>query len=171
MKKISFLIIAIVSALCLQSTTSNAQFSIGLAPGALIFTGDNSETQIGAGLSVKYKFNSNMRVGADLGYYFKKDDIVTTSTMPIGASFEYLFSEGNFRPYAGVNVGAYNVGAKIEGFGSASEMYFGGAPVLGADYRLNDNIFLNANVKYHYIMADPDAVSAIGINLGVSYEL
>ena len=170
MKKISFLVIAIVSVLCLQATKSNAQLSIGLAPGALIFP-DDEITQIGVGVSVKYKFNTNMRVGAELGYYFKKEDIVTTSTMPIGASFEYLFSNGNFRPYVGVNVGAYNVGAKIEGFGSASEMYFGGAPVVGADYRLNQNILLNANVKYHYIMADPDAVSAIGINLGVAYEL
>ena len=51
-----------------------------------------------------------------------------------------------------------------------SDSYFGLAPTLGVMYNLSDNLALNANAKYHYVLAEDEAQSLIGIGAGIVFK-
>ena len=89
--------------------------------------------------------------------------------MPITALFEYSFSDNDFSPYAGADIGIYRFGFSGGGESSANG-YFGLAPVVGFNYNLSDKLLLNANLKYHYIMTEGESTSAFGVNAGVCYK-
>jgi outer membrane protein W len=121
---------AIAALFLCSSLAANAQIKVGIDGGAQIPMGslkDFSKTGFGGDLNGKYMLNPNMGVGLSVGYYsFGGKELVdgtdTTSSIssqkventiiPITANFTYYFSEGSFKPYAGVDLGAYIVKSK-----------------------------------------------------------
>ena len=94
--------------------------------------------------------------------------------MPFTGSFTYYFAGEKLKPYAGADLGFYTFKSKVDFMGasaSSSDSYFGFAPTVGFEYGLTDNIALDVNAKYNYIMSDNDATSIIGINFGIIYTL
>ncbi len=167
--------ISAILLLCVCFNNANAQVSVGADFGMLksIEKDTDSDAIFGASLNVKYNISDKLRVGANLGYYGKSYDIfgekLRTYIMPISGLVEYSFSENAFSPYAGLDLGFYNFGVSIAGEGE-SEGYFGFAPVAGFNYSLTDNLLVNFNVKYHYVMVTDNASSLLGVNAGISYK-
>lgn len=180
MKKLVSLFV-VVGCLMVISNQSNAQISAGVTGGALIWSADGeSITYPGGTLTLRYGISDNLRIGANLGYFFKKESETiegttfssSTSWVPITGAIEYSFGGEKFSPYAGLDLGLYRLSASVDVEGldiSVSDSYFGFAPTLGMMYNLSDNLALNANAKYHYILPgeEGEAQSLIGIGAGI----
>lgn len=180
----------VFAAIMIASTNVNAQISVSANLGLASNTEDpfysrsqgwGSDGTLGLNLEVKYDISDALRVGASAGYYSKSNHVnnvfsygspikISLYAMPICGLVEYSFSDGKFSPYAGANFGLYSFGARVDGV-SVSSGYFGLAPVVGANYSLSDNLAINANAKYHYVMYDGEASSLYSINVGVSFFL
>ena len=178
----------VFAAIMIASTNVNAQISVSANLGLLSNTAEESEGSklfpirhhyqwkrtLGLNLEVKYDISDALRVGASAGYYSKSDELngikVSSNTMPICGLVEYSFSDGKVSPYAGANFGLYRFGVRFDGV-SVSAGYFGLAPVVGANYSLSDNLAINANAKYHYVITEGEASSLYSINVGVSFFL
>jgi outer membrane protein W len=176
MKKLVSVFVA-VGCLLVISNQSKAQISAGVTGGALIWAQDGeSMTFPGGTLTLRYGISDNIRIGANLGYFFKSetiDDIsVSTFWVPITGAIEYSFGGEKFSPYAGLDLGLYRSGVSIDDDElvlSVSSSFFGFAPTLGMMYDLSDNLALNVNAKYHYILPgeEGDPQSLIGIGAGI----
>lgn len=135
-------------------------------------------------LSVGYDFQNNFRVAVDYtnfgkikntysdGYYSAD---VSLKVKSLGVTGFYDFkSSSNFTPYVGVrlahnkadvNVQAYNSYNSVSGSDSVSRIGLG---VLGGvQYKLTNNMALNANIEYNRLASD--AYSA-GANIGLRYN-
>ena len=179
MKKVLILVFVLFG---LGALNSQAQINVGATVGAQLPMGnfgDAYNTGFGFNLSGKYMLNDNMAVGLNLGYNAFGSEIegFKSSMMPITALFEYQFGDGPFKPYVGADLGLYIFGYKIEMTimgqtikESGSDMYFGFAPVAGVLYGLSDNLSLNGNLKYNFVMSEGDASTFLGINVGVVYS-
>lgn len=169
MKKLTFLLIAALGFVGL----SNAQFSAGLNVGTFKFTEDGAESINGFNLSANYALDDDSRVGLNFGNYWESTDILgvtlTSYIRPITVSYQRdIDMNGKLKPYYGAQIGLYSFGASF-GDESNSESYIGGAAVGGVRFFVNDNIGLNAGVKYHLISLDGSTEGAFGLNLGVDY--
>ncbi|MBI2271447.1 MAG: porin family protein [Bacteroidetes bacterium] len=166
--------IALVGLVLVSSNQSKAQVSIGANLGVFKFTAEGSDAQFGFNLSGKYEINDKIRVGANLGYYFKTYDFLGSKlrsfTMPITGLIEFSFSDNNFSPYAGADIGIYRFGLSGNEGSSLVNGYFGIAPVAGFNYSLSDNLLINTNIKYHYVLSDEQATSAFGVSAGIFYK-
>jgi len=179
MKKFFSLIIA-----CLMFTTTGWSQdrlpAAGATGGAVIWSSEGeSITFPGGTLTLRYGIGENIRVGANLGYFVKNEkdadlDIsASTSWVPITGTFEYSFGGESFSPYAGLDLGLYRLGVSVDADVAnvtISDSYFGLAPTLGVMYNLSDNLALNANAKYHYVLAEDEAQSLIGIGAGIVFK-
>ncbi|NVK66406.1 MAG: porin family protein [Flavobacteriales bacterium] len=174
MKKIySILVVAIM----LLSFQSMAQVAAGINLGINKSTQDNSEALFGGELNFKYSFSDNVRAGANLGFYQKSDKAsgitVSSNVLPFSVFGEYLFLEDDFKPYAGIHLGALQTTSKLGNF-SASETYFSLTPTVGADYMVSDQLGINFNIKYGVafyknIVDETESFSTISPNLGVFF--
>lgn len=179
MKKLLTLLMITLCMLSIHNQ-SFAQLSVGATGGAVIWSAEGeSVTFPGGTLTLRYGIGEKIRVGANLGYFVKNEkdadlDIsASTSWVPITGTFEYSFGGESFSPYAGLDLGLYRLGVSIGADGenlTISDSYFGLAPTLGLMYNLSDNLALNANAKYHYVLADDDAQSLIGIGAGIVFK-
>ena len=92
------------------------------------------------------------------------------------ANVHYYFTEEGFRPYVGLDFGNYSASTKL-GTASVSENYLGLAPTLGVLYGVTDNIDINVNVKYAYMLGktvndvEVDATTYLPISVGVMYKI
>ncbi len=169
--------ITLAVAVVLFAFVANAQIKLMGGASLLSPMGDAADMfKLSYGFNVggKYMLNDKMAVGANIGYIMmqpkEKIDGVTFSMMPIAGSFTYYFGTEGFKPYAGVDLGYYTT--KISGGGmSVSESDLGFAPTVGFEYGFSDKLGLDVNAKYHYIMTEGDATTALGINIGVYYNL
>ena len=190
----------VFAAIMIASTNVNAQISVSANLGLASNADDpfywrsrgwgfiESEGTLGLNLEVKYDISDALRVGASAGYYSKSNHVNTVFSsgsppinikmslyaMPICGLVEYSFSDGKFSPYAGANFGLYKFGERLGGsykYLNGSSGYFGLAPVVGANYSLSDNLAINANAKYHYVITEGEASSLYSINVGVSFFL
>jgi len=173
MKKITKTVTALFLAAFFFSYESNAQVSVGADLGMFKTLTEGSEAQLGVNFNVGYSINDQTLVGVNLGYYMKSYDFLgsnlTSFTIPITALFEYSFSDNDFSPYAGANVGIYRFG--ISGLGETTASgYLGLAPVVGVNYDFSNNLTFKGNLKYHYVITDVESTSAFGINAGLSYN-
>ncbi|MFN6943806.1 MAG: hypothetical protein ACK4ND_02590 [Cytophagaceae bacterium] len=155
----------IVGLFLLVSSTGKAQVSLGftgsfnLPVGAL---GDMYRSGVGGTTTIKLMISEDMAIGANLGYHYYAVQgafqTFSNSFMPITALLEYYFSDDDIRPYAGIDIGAYNYRV-AQRFGgqtfSDSRILFGFAPNVGALIALSDGLDLNLNVKYNYIFHTP----------------
>jgi outer membrane protein W len=169
MKKLT--ILGLMSLSLITFNEAKAQISVGGNLGVFRPFYDNADAEFGINLVGKYEINDNIRVGANLGYFFKSyAGLGRSFTMPVTGLFEYSFNDDDFSPYAGADIGIYRFG--ISGGGetmAASKL--GMAPVVGGNYKLSDNLLINANVKFHYILTDFESTKALGVNAGVIYKL
>lgn len=178
MKKIYFTIITIV----FLAFTGNTQLSATLNGGTLLLSDWDEEAFLGFNLEGKYDINENMRAGIALGFYnwsegedgFK----LGLNIIPVAASFEYKVLTGNFRPYAGINLGLNRTSVYVKFDGESereAENDLSFAPVVGAEYWISDNLGINFNAKYHYILngdadMEIDNLTAFALNLGIVYS-
>jgi hypothetical protein len=172
MKKISTL--SFVTLFCLAFNNVNSQVSIGANLGVFKTLVENSDAQYGINLSGKFAINEKIRVGANLGYYFRSYDLLGSTmrsfTMPITGLFEYSFNDNDFSPYAGADIGLYRLG--VSGGGESSALgYLGLAPVVGFNYAISDKLLINANLKYHFILTEVESTTAVGLNAGLTFKL
>lgn len=152
--------------------TIKAQVTVGLDLGTFIPLGDQEVTHFGGNLSLKYGINDNIRAGLNLGYYTKKyadlgifGSDIRSNIIPITGLFEYSFGKNDFRPYAGLDAGLYNLGLSI-GSTSFSVNAFGIAPVFGFNYNISDAFAITLNTKYHIVFAEGESMSIMSANIG-----
>ncbi len=173
MKKTTINQLSILVFCLLCSTISNAQISAGLNLGLFKPTAEGSDAHLGFSLSGRYDINEKIRTGVNFGYYSKTYDFMgdelTSFIMPITGSIEYSFTDNDFSPYFGADLGIYRIGISGDG-ASLSTSNFGMASILGANYSITDNFGVNANVKYHYIFTEVESTSAFGVNAGVFFK-
>ncbi len=176
--------IAVLAALTFLSVAASAQIKIGFNGGAMMPMGDFADvasTGFGGSIVGKYMINDQMAAGLNIGYYKMGEEIegYENALTPITGNFTYYFGTEGFKPYAGADLGVYMMSFKYSfdyGYGISgdideSESYFGLAPVVGCEYEFSDALALDVNLKYNYIMAEEDAISALGINVGIVYSL
>ena len=172
MKKISKIIIGILLSFCFTSQ-SNAQLSGGATLGLFNSFAQGADAQFGFNLYGKYEVTDNIRIGANLGYYFRGYETFGVKfrsfTTPITGLAEYSFTDNDLSPYAGINIGIYRAGTSGNG-NSLAVSDFGLAPVVGINYSLSRDLLVNGNVKYHYAFTDFESTSVIGVNVGLSYQ-
>lgn len=174
--------ITLAVAVVLFAFVANAQIKINAGAGLVLpmgTFGDAYKMGFGGYVGGKYMLNDNMAVGATIGFASLKptsdyetlfgDDIKYT-LIPVAANFTYYFGTEGFKPYAGVDLGYYVMKAKIMGI-SVSTNEIGFAPTLGFEYSFSDKLGLDVNAKYHYIMTEGDASTAVGVNVGIVYNL
>lgn len=168
---ISILFFSLFSLATVNET--KAQISVTANLGLLSYPSTNefseSYSKLGVNIAGKYNLTEKFRAGVNLGYFFKTEDGFTQSTMPITGLVEYSLSTNAFSPYLGVDLGFYRFAISANG-GSLSSMNFGLAPVAGLNYRLTEKMSINANFKYHYVMTEDEATTAIGVNAGITFN-
>ena len=169
--------ITLVAAIILFAFGVNAQIKLNAGASLVLPMGDFGDafkTSFGFNVGGKYMLNDKMAVGANIGYVMLQPETkisgVTYSMMPIVGSFTYYLGGEGFKPYAGIDLGYYIIKASGGGI-SISTSDFGFAPTVGFEYGFSDKLSLDVNAKYHYIMSDPDASSAVGIIIGIAYAL
>jgi len=137
--------------------TSNAQFKIGANLNVAFPTGNMSNgVGIGVGGTITglYEFSKSFSAGVQTGYISfaqKNNSGVTYSIIPITAVGKYYFSESNFKPYIGTDLGFYlsKASASVLGYSiSASTTDFGVAPTIGFEYVLSGNI----QIYFHRVL-------------------
>ncbi len=152
-------------------TNAHAQVSVGANFGMYKTAVENADPVYGFNIAGKYNFTDNLRAGINLGYYFKTTEIlgtkITSYTMPVAAGVEYVFLSSDFSPFAGLDVGLYNYGARSKN-SSSSKSYFGVAPIVGVEYKLADNLLLTGNFKYHLLLNE-DVKNGLGFNIGAAF--
>ncbi len=160
MKKLFFT----MSLLCLMAMAniSKAQFMLGVNTNAALSLGSGGAFGYGLGISGHYLANDNIALGGSFQYgsgYF-------SSLMGSGL---YFFSRDTFKPYAGLEGGAY-----LLGLGSGySFTRFGFAPVLGAAYEIADNLDVTASLRYNVIFLGSGTTgtySYLPIQIGIFYN-
>ena len=153
-----------------QSQARNSQMTLGLDFGLLNPKGV-SNTQYGASIACKYSLD-NFRLGINAGYYY--NDTLSFSqvsfTIPIVASLEYSFVDGDISPYVGIDLGYYLIGYHNNRIGTEINGGFGFAPNFGLNYHLSDKIMINCNFKYNYLLSSVENLSMIGVNIGIGYK-
>ena len=178
MKKLIIIQAAFLLTSLLFLNTAKGQTSVGLNFGTFIPLPSNADNSAhyGVNLSGKYKLNSKLRIGANFGYYYKNYNnsqffgtSLTSFIMPITGLLEYSFTDNDFSPYLGVDLGLYRVGVS-SGSMSLAVSGFGAAPVAGFNYNLSDNFAINTHVKYHVLMVEAQTAKAVSINAGVAYK-
>ncbi len=183
--------IAVLAALTFLTVAASAQIKIGANAGLMMPMGDFADvasTGFGGSIVGKYMINDQMAAGLNIGYYKMGEELdgYENALTPITANFTYYFGSEGFKAYAGADLGMYMYSYKYSmtdtysygGYSTSysvdldgSESYFGLAPVIGCEYDFSDALALDVNVKYNYIMAEEDAITALGINVGIVYSL
>lgn len=138
-----------------------------------------TDAQFGIEIYCKFKVSEAFLVGVNLGFYNKTYNgfgfKVSTRFIPVSVSGEYLFLDGNLRPYIGVHLGTMLLASKFDGEGG-SNGYFNVAPVAGVEFNVNDNVDLNLNVKYGITfyedgLGENDTFATLSPNVGFFYRL
>ena len=150
---------SLVLAALLISFQSSAQLAVGLNLGLLKSTEENSESHFGGEFIFEKKITTNIQAGVNVGFYQSSEEVLgikfKSNLMPFSAFGEYLFLEGDFRPYVGLHLGALRATAKADNT-SSSNTYFSLAPTVGADYMVADQIGINVNIKYGFAFFNND---------------
>ena len=97
MKKLMTIFGAVLFASLLFNNEAKAQVSVGANVGMFKTFTEGSDAQLGFSLNGKYSINDKIRVGGNLGYYFKSYDFfgskLRSFTMPI-TYFGYYSQDG-----------------------------------------------------------------------------
>jgi opacity protein-like surface antigen len=168
-KKVAIIAIAAVTV----STLASAQEKGDKAVGAnLVFGTEGSN--IGLGAKFQYNVTAPIRLEGSFTYFFEKD---YTSMWDLSVNAHYLFplnEKLTVYPLAGLGiVGATTTipgttvstgGVTVTPAGELSSTDFGLNLGGGADYKLSDKLFLNAELKY------TTGGSSLLISAGIAYK-
>jgi outer membrane protein W len=171
-------IMAFAAIVALSFSQANAQIQIGASGGINKILGDAGEFYkmgFGGGLDARYFINPKLAVGLNFSYLMHGWDVegadASFNLMPISLTGSYFFSEEGFKPYAGLGLGMYMNSVSGGGESESGDSKIGFAPMAGFQYMFNDNLGLDVNLKYHYIMTEEEATTAFGANVGLVYNI
>lgn len=182
MKKVILMLVVALSVM-----SASAQIKVGANAGLQVPTEDCAKLGFGGAISGEYLLlNESLGVGLNVGFYafggesYEEDGIEISGSsflIPVALTGRYYFLTEAIRPYAGVDLGLYNLGYKITAkfMGeSASDTEtvskFGLAPVIGLQYGLSSALALDVNAKYNLIFTEGKSTNIIGFNVGVVYK-
>jgi len=175
-----------------KSVSTSPKFKLGLN-GGLLYPTKKAEGAartylfFGGGISAEYLPTPHIGIGLGAGYYgyevkyeVKKVEVgkITASIIPVALTGKYYFLTESIQPYAGVDVGLYTLGLKVESekeSASDSETFFGFAPIVGLQFKLSNALALDVNAKYNLSSSKKiDGIKVkiadnIGINIGFVY--
>lgn len=166
------LVLSVATAL-LFAFGGNAQIQVGATTGLMRFSAAGTSSAInylGVSVQGKYEISDVLRVGANIGYYGKSESGASSSVMPITGLAEYTHKMDKLTPFGGVELGLYRNAVSFSGM-TVSTTNLGFAPVVGAEYEINEQLNILGNVKYNYILTSGASTSALGLNIGVVYKL
>jgi hypothetical protein len=152
----------------------HAQFSGGvqLAPAAPLGDfADAANFGFGIALQGRYAINSQLQTGLSLGFYNFGTEIDDFSfgVTSVTATAEYLLAaDGDLMPYIGLDLGSYTFRTELGNL-TASEGYFGLAPIFGVLYPITDQLFFDGSIKYSVLFAEGESLSYLPIGIGVRY--
>jgi outer membrane protein W len=165
-----------------QSVNTNAKFKLDFNGGLMSTFEKESKMYFGGGISGEYLVTPNIGIGLGVGYYtnsvtgyiedYGVNGTVTSSFIPVTLFGRYYFLTKSIQPYAGVDIGLYNIGGKVEYEGeseSGSISNFGLAPVLGLQFKLSKTLALDVNAKYNYIFIKEGNGYNFCFNVGIVY--
>lgn len=173
MKKLFLIITLLISVY----SYAHAQFVVGghLAP---VFPmgkfSDAVDVGFGLGAEAKYMLSENFAVGVSISWYSfgnNASSVYKWNITPFLLSAEYLFPQSSgLAPYVGVGLGPYRVATRIDRFSVASND-FGIAPIVGMLYPLNEQIDINANLKFNFMFSEGVTNIFFPLNVGILMKL
>ncbi len=169
--------------------SSTAQISIGLTGGAATrWSVPKYKEAIGFGYtaSAKYKISERWTVGVNFSsFHFGPEEKLTdnvdykiTYYAYTGMVEYHLLTKARFRPYFGMDFGAYNyytvttidLGQSGKQRQVLNKTYPGFAPTVGANYSLAKNFFLNGGLKFNTVIIKEAApIGYASISVGIFY--
>lgn len=168
-------------ALVAISTSANSQVGIkgGLGLGFAYNKDNAGELQVGLNLGANYAFNESIRAEFLIGPIFNGDKVAgtkyTSTILPVTVGAEYLLLPSSIvHPYAGLNLGLYHFGYKVNKSNTTSN-HFGFAPKVGVDIAVMDNLSIDVCAKFHMYLYedffdDMHLGNIFGVNFGVVYK-
>ena len=182
MKKFAYLFVAVtVLTLAGGCAAYSQQMSLGINGEVALPMGTFSDVAgvgFGGTALFGYQIDPNLTLTGRVGYLTfseKETDWPTWSAIPILVGARYYFMpEGDMRVYGAAELGLYSVTLKATVLGldiSTSESDFGFAPTLGAQFKVGDNMNLDAHLNYSYISTEGDAINWIGLGVGLEFGL
>jgi len=153
LKRAAITVIAVLA----MSVAAVAQITGDKAVGAnLVFGSGDGLSNVGIGAKFQYNVTDPIRLEGSFTYFFKKDYV---SMWDFSVNAHYLFHVADqITVYPLAGVGLLGVTASIPkidlgdfgiiGGGSSSKTEFGFNLGGGIDYKLTDQLFLNAELKY-----------------------
>lgn len=154
-------------------TVTFAQTGAGAQFGVFTPLGENSgDSQFGVNLMVRHALSDKLNVGANVGYFAKSQTIfgtkITSFSMPITATTEYIVVDGDLQVYGSFDLGLYRFGVRSSN-NTSSSSEFGVAPGAGVRYGINDNLSLDVAVRYNVIFFENNTSGVLGTNVGLIY--
>jgi opacity protein-like surface antigen len=192
MKKLAIILTLLIVALpSFGQTSTPSQWSIGVGVEGGLPTGDfNNYSSFGIGglAFVGYNgFDPSFQLTLTSGYlnFSGKDYTIGDHTwntklgiIPILLGGKYYFMPGDTRVYGQANVGLYLLNASasttISGVsvsGSTNSSKFGVSPILGAQFKAGDKMWVDAHVNYTSVFTDNITTSWIGFGVGLVFDL
>jgi len=143
--------------------------------------GDKIHLYFGGGISGEFIPTPHIGFGLSAGYYAYQLELsefgvktkTTASLIPIALTSKFYIMTKNVQPYIGVDAGLYIVGLKMKVEGvkaSASESFFGLAPVTGIQIKLSNALALDVNAKCNLIFIEGEIGYNIGFNTGIVFK-
>ena len=138
--------LAIIAIAVTMSVAANAQQQGDMALGGnLVYGSGDSYSNVGIGAKFQYNITDPIRLEGSFTYFFEKDYL---SMWDLSANGHYLFpvaDQVTVYPLAGLSILGYKTDTIL---GNYSDSELGLNLGGGIDYRLNDSVILNAELKY-----------------------
>jgi len=192
MKKIAYLFIAVALLTLVGGCAAYAQqMSLGINGEIAMPLGtfkDISDMGFGGTALFGYQIDPNITLTGRAGYLSFSGKDFDLGSMKVKTSYGiipilvggryYFMPDGDTRVYGAAEVGLYMLSAKATvtylGYdvsATTSSSKFGFAPAIGAQFKVGDKMNLDAHVNYSYIAAEGDALSYIGLGVGLEFGL
>ena len=182
MKKTLIRTLAIAAFIAAVSTTSQAQFSLGLQGGIAKSNVEESKTVAGGGVNLRVFTSPRFAVGIAGKIYADGSDytiagqtLSSTGTLtPVTGTLDYYFAEGLLRPYIGGDAGVYfsKYNAKFNGntiVESSRHSNFGAAPRAGLLFAFG-NMGIQVEGIYHFVFGNKNHRSTTGSADNIDFE-
>jgi opacity protein-like surface antigen len=179
MKKIFGVFVAVLL-LCVPvlSQETSGQWSVGVGLETGVPTGDfNTGYSFGIGglANLRYVIDQNLSFGVKAGYMtFSAKEIAgltgnNINVIPILVGAQYFLTPPmettSMRVYAAGDLGLFMLS------NGNSESKFGFAPILGAQFKAGDKMYVDVHANYTIIPADPSAFSWVSAGIGLEFDM
>ncbi len=169
--------------------SSTAQISIGVTGGAATrWSLPKHKEAVGLGYtaSAKYKISERWTAGANFSSFHFGPEEKSTDNVDYKITYyaytglvEYhLLKKARFKPYFGIDLGAYNyytvttidLGQSGKQRQVLNKTYAGFAPTVGANYSIAKNLLLNGSLKFNAVIIKEAApIGYASISVGIFY--